>query len=1035
MPKTAPALKIGMIVFPKGLITPQLYRISDANGTVVDLTPMSLGAVPMQSPTHDLRRYRIRSTDEVSWNDHIVEVVRVTNPLSDDIYQYEVQAGEKTVTVPEYELNVHEGSLAPEPADMLGQLDLAPWKLVSARACLVEAFFNATARSMGIVGYNGARMLPIPHQINAARYALQFGRPRFILADEVGLGKTIETGLIVSTLRKYFPEWDTAIFVPESLTAQWAFEMYGKFGKTIFALTEDEDDEDAGAGVILPHHRAKAYAVRNKPEILVVDEAHRILRDERLLQAYIRLSKSAHAVLLLTATPVSDDSMNLLRLFQILDPEVYGSLKKPEDLKALQQVEAKIEEFLRAVREPDPDESKVVKAWKATKLKDEEITALLGQVRHDREGRHALHRAASLVVDRYYPGSRLLRYRRKFLEQDSPLPFRIVDGVEYKPTDEELAVIEVMNKWLGLIRDNNLSEDIHAQRVAASLMQSAHSSPLALEQWIAARRGELERHAGVTADPILLSMDAMGELDFLHGENDVLEELATVCEKWKRATRAIEATSRQLARSGRYMAFIDFLKQTFQDDPDSHLLVFTSFEANVHPLYLLLRKALTDLAEVFEMTALQSRVEREKNAFEFQEFLGGSVLISDELGGEGRNFQFATHVVHFDLPYAPWMVEQRIGRCDRVGRSEEMDVDSQVLVAKGQLDEAFFDFLTDGVGVFNESIAPVEGELDRIMTRALKACIDEGATGVLELIDEVSEYLEEAKERENAELLVRDRVGVEEARRISAELQDDEQLQELRRHAIQYARLFESMVDERKTGQVSVTVGEFHSLHSIPGVSAEMIGFFDRKHAVRHERQEFFSTGHPFLRSLTQLAMTESPDRASIVKRKGVKEPCMLFTFRISLPGEFFEAVRSLDVELQPPLLSKSARLFATKIERVVLTLDAEQLEYDKSKPFANGESLDDDICLYEDKSIDSLLPDDWHTLSLRLANEAREIIDDLLAETLPARRDEFEDLACEVFTRVNPSHDLIEPEIEAIMEPLEELQVELESVVVFLPG
>src|SRR5690606_762413 len=127
-------------------------------------------------------------------------------------------------------------------------------------------------------------MLPIPHQLNAARYALRFGRTRFLLADEVGLGKTVEAGLIVSTLRKYFPKWRTGLFVPESLTVQWAFEMYGKFGKTIFRLEDqddlfdDEDDEDPGA--ILPHSRAIKWAKTQKPEILVVDEAHQVLRDQ-----------------------------------------------------------------------------------------------------------------------------------------------------------------------------------------------------------------------------------------------------------------------------------------------------------------------------------------------------------------------------------------------------------------------------------------------------------------------------------------------------------------------------------------------------------------------------------------------------------------------------------------------------------------------------------------------------------------------------------------------------------------------------------
>jgi ATP-dependent helicase HepA len=1025
-------LKIGMIVFPKGLIAPQLYRIGDTMGQHVDLNSMSLGAVPMQSPANDLRRYRVRTTDEVSWNDQMARVIRVINPLDKGLYRYEIEVEEQVRIVPEFELVVHEGSLSPDPAEMLAQLDVAPWDKVGARASLLKSYFNATARSMGIVGYNGARMLPIPHQINAARYALQFGRLRFLLADEVGLGKTVEAGLIVSTLRKYFPHWKTSIFVPESLTAQWAFEMYGKFGKMIFNLNEEEDEED-DPGVILPHHRAKAYAVRNKPEILVVDEAHRILSDERLMKAFVKMSRNAHAVLLLTATPVSDDSSNLLRLFQVLDPEQYGSIKKPEQMKELQKIEGKLEALLKAIRVPQPDHQEIDKAWQETGLDDKEIDKLLKNSGDDRTGRHALHRIATLITDRYYPGARMLRYRRKFLAQDNPLPFRIVDTIEYKVKKEEEVVVSLMWKWLGLVKDSSLVEDPDGLRLSTALIQATHSSPLALADWIAARKGELVRHEGVTADPILLAEKSMEDFEWMDGEDEVLAEMSKATERWNRFTRAVDATLRPLAQTGRFQGFLKFIEEAFEEDPNAHVLVFTSFEANTHPMYLLVKKAIGKNVEVFEMSGRQSRMERERSGFEFQDCTGGSLLISDELGGEGRNFQFASHVIHFDLPPAPWMVEQRIGRCDRVGRDEEMDVDSVVVVAKGQLDEALFDFLAEGVGVFNDSIAPVEGELDTIMTKALTACIKDGPSGMLDLMEETAEYLEEARERENSELLVRQSVGVEEARRIAVELNDEEELQKLRKHTIRYARLFDSMVDERKKNQVAITVGEFHSLHGTPGVSAEMIGFFNRKDAVRHERQNFFSPGHPFVRNLARMAMLDSPDRVAIVRRQGVEKPALLFHFRISIPPEFFGKVRSLDVELQPPLLSKSARLFYTRMVPLAISLDGEVLEKNEENAVYYHGFGKDDVSCHDNEQLFETLPKDWQDRVSGLAWDAQSKLEELLDEELQQKRAEFEDLVCEVLTRVNHDHELMESEVEEIMEPFGTLNLEIDSAVFFV--
>lgn len=1031
------ALTIGMIVFPRGLVTPQLYRIADINGRHAELNPISLGAVPMQSPLSDLRRYRIRTTDEVSYNEDLVTVQRILNPRADEVYQYEVEteAGE-TLTLPEYELTVHEGSLAPNPAEMLTQFDLSPGALVDARTRLLEAFFSATARSLGLVGYNGARMLPIPHQINAARYAVQFGRVRFLLADEVGLGKTIEAGLIVSTLRKYFPEWTTGIFVPESLTAQWAFEMYGKFGKMVFSLEPEDYDPEAEVGVILPHGTAAAFSKVHAPQILVVDEAHRVLHDPATVAALTKLSRTAHAVLLLTATPVSDDMQNLVRLLNILDPEAFAHLDTAEKLRELQARQGAIEEALKAIRDPDPEAEEVVRTWKAVGIADKEIARHLQAALRAESPRHGLHKAAALIVDRYYPGARIIRYRRKFLSQENPMPLRVFGTLAYKPAPEELKLVAAMTAWLDAVREAGLAKDDRAQRLATALIQAVHSSSVAVADWLTFRRGRMERREGVTADPIRLLLRAGETLPALDGEEELLEALESANARWQRASRAMDVSGRPIARSPRYEAFLRFLRETLEEDPEAHILVFTSFENNVRPLWLLLRKALQEVAETFEMSGLMTRVEREKAAFEFQERQEGCILVSDELGGEGRNFQFASHIIHFDLPLAPWMVEQRIGRCDRVGRGEELDVDSQVLVGKGQLDEAFCDFLADGIGVFNDSIAPVEGELDRLMREVMAQCLEAGAEGVLDMIDVVARHLEKARERENAELLVRSAVGVEEARRIARELNDERELAELQHRTIAYARLFESMVDEQEDGRLAITVGEFHSLHAVTGVRAEMIGYFDRRQAVRHERLDFFSPGHPFVRVLTQMAMTDSPDRAAMVVRPGVPEPALVAVFRIAMAPEFFARVRELPADLRPPLLSRSAALFHTRMLRVAVRLrDAQVLDRTSANGVYYREWSDSDRSLHEAGPAMPPLPKDWEDDVMAAAAQALELAEDYAADLFEEKRADFEDVLVEAMTRVDLHHEAPEADIEALMATLGELTVDLEAATLLLPG
>ena len=1028
-------LKIGMIVFPSGHIRPQIYMVADIVGQHAELKPLSLGAMPLQSPTDDLRRYRIRSTDEVTHQGRPVRVVGVENPFTEDLYIYRIETEDGLEEeVAEYELELQEGSLFPDPADMLAQLDLAPWELTAARIDLLDSYFNATAKSLGIVGYNGARMLPIPHQVNAARYALQFGRIRFLLADEVGLGKTVEAGLIVSTVRKYFPNWQTAVFTPESLTAQWAFEMYGKFGKLVFALNEEDLTED-DPGVILPHHRAMDFARNHKPDILIVDEAHRILRHEEMVDAFLEMSRSAHVVLLLTATPVSDDMRNLVRLLNVLDPETLGHLKSADALRLLMDKQREMELVLHAIRDTPEDHDAIVAAWGATGIEDEEIATHLERAGSDLASRHDLHRMAALIIDRYYPGSRILRYRRKFLIQDNAMPIRVVDGIDYKAAGEELDAVAAMGRWLKLLADAGLAEDFAAQPVAGALIQATHSSPLALMDWVKLRKGELEPRDGVTADPVRLARRAFEKLGPLPDEAEVLADLETIAEKWTRNTRAMDTTLRPLATTGRYLAFLDFLKGVFEEDPDAHVLVFTSFEANVHPVCLATRKALADVAEVFQMCGVQSRVEREKNAFEFQEFGGGCVLISDDLGGEGRNFQFASHVVHYDLPLGPWMVEQRIGRCDRVGREEEMDVDSQVVVAKGGLDEVFFDFLADGIGVFNDSIAPVEAQLDRIMQRVMARCINEGAAGVLDMMEPTQDNLEEARERENADLMVRSRVGVEEARALATHLDDQNELAHLERAAVNFARLFDSMVDAQEGGRYAFTVGEYHTLHGVAGVRGEMIGYFNRRSAVRHERLEFFSPGHPYIRNMAQTTLLDSPDRTAVVRRHGIKQPAYVAAFRVSVPAEFIQLVRQLPVDLRPPLLSRSAALFPTKMLRLVLTGDGELIPRIEGTEIYHRLECPGDQALTGLRELRGVLPENWSDEVLAAGAVAMTHAEEIADQILDENREELEDLLCEVLTRTNPSHELVESQIEEIMGMIAPLTIDFEAMWYLTPA
>lgn len=1044
--KKLTAIKIGMLVCLREALEPELWRVVDIEGRIANLKPISLGATPRQVPLPDLRRYRIKTTDQVFRNEEAVRVVRSVNPRANDVYIYRVADDSGEYDARETELTVQVGSAAHDPVAQCANLDAAPAPVALARSALLHDYFDATARSLGIVGYNGARMLPIPHQINAGRFALLFGRPRFLLADEVGLGKTVEAGLIVSTLRKYFPEWRTAFFVPESLTVQWAFEMYGKFGKSIFRVDEelelDEDDDDPG--VILAHGRAPSWARKNRADILVVDEAHQVIRHEALYEALLELSREATAVLLLTATPSSDDGANLERLLHLCDPDAMDRVGRGRHrLDALLRQRAGVEDFLRALRDHQLDGEQLRARWDGLELGDDDIAARLMAMPSGHDGVLARHKLAALVTDFYHPGVRILRYQRKFLAMDNEMAGRIEDSIVYKPTKEEETVAGVVVEWLAMVQHAGHSDVIEWQNAARTLLQAAHSSPLAVRHWIDARRGELAEREGVSADPIRRLREELEALEWLDGEEEIVERLDEATEKWQRATRSLDMKGRALARSGRYEALRKQLVMQLAQEEDQRLIVFTSFEVNVKPLALLLGKALGEDIEVVSLSAEVPWREREKAAFAFQESRGSCVLVSDDLGGEGRNFQFATALFHFDVPLAAWVLEQRIGRLDRVGRESEMDVDSVVFVAEGGLGEDVHRFLRDAVGVFNESVAPVEDRLEEVTDSLMRAVFAGGGEAVDALIDEVQGDLEERRRREVAALVSRTDTGVEEVKRLVPRLDDREELNRLSKSVVGYTRLLGSVVDDSDE-RLTITVGSHHPLHGTPGVLGEMQGYFDRRLAVRHERLEFFSPGHPFVRAMARGALIENDDRVAMIARPGLPHAAMVFSFRVFLPSKFLESARELDAGSQAAVLCSAAENFPTTMLRVGVRFGDANKSPEVFDLAASGDTFacalrEHDLSLDEGPGVESYLPrggvDAWPALCRQAAEIAAAHAQPIAARLLTERTPAFEAVATEVFTREQGRDHGVETRVEALLYELDPLGLEIDSLVVFLPA
>jgi len=1027
-------LKIGMLVTHRESIAQDLWLIEDVDGRIATLKPISFGATQMQSPIRDILRYRIKTTDQVFFNEDQVEVKKINNPREDDYFEYVVDHHGEEKTVPEHQLKPQVGSAVPDPCSQLLNLDAVPAHLASARVEFLHSFFEATAKSLGIVGYNGARMFPIPHQVGAARYCLLHGRTRFILADEVGLGKTIEAGLIVSTLRKYFPEWKTAFFVPESITIQWAFEMYGKFGKSIFRLSDDDEPEEGepDPGVILPHGHAPEIARKQTYEILVIDEAHQILRDPAMFDAFLRLSKRAHAVLLLTATPTSDDGKNICKLLNLADPEFYDMYGSDGYVLELFRQQDRVEKLLELLQNVESKADEILSAWENFEVEDDDMAARILSLKVDPTDMAVRSKISAMIVDRFYPRARILRYQRKSLLVDNELPERVEEPLEFEPSKEEKQVRTLVSEWLEMLNKSGKADQPGFMKAASVLIQAASSSPLAVDAWLNARRGKFVPREGVSADPVRLNENIIESIDMPEDETTLLDQLDMASSSWQRRSKGKDMKGRALARLKRYETMLDNLKPFMDDDEPHRIIIFTSFECNVKPLYLLLNKALGKDVEVFMLHAEIPWREREKAAFGFQECPGSAVMISDELGGEGRNFQFADAVFHFDLPLAAWMVEQRIGRLDRVGRDSMLDVDSQILVSKDGFDEATYEFMRDALGVFNESLAPVEDMAEDVARRMLHTMITMGTEGVKKLIDEVVDDVEKHREREMQGLLERGETGFEEVRKLNMKLDDSGALKKLEEKTLAYTKLLGSMID-RTRNMITITVGSHHPLHAYMGILDEMQGYFNRVDAVKQERLEFFSTGHPFVRKLAQSAVQESSDRLSFSARSDVEKDAIVFHARVYLPQDFMDAVRELPEDIQPALLCSAAQNFGTVFRRFIITLDGETIDpgSDEAKPYIRGNEKSD-TSLHSGEKIYDYLPEDWESRFCQRTDAAREWAQNFARERLDTAMPVISGVMSEVLTRHFGADFAIEAQMDALLFSLDPLSIEFDAVEVF---
>ena len=574
----------------------------------------------------------------------------------------------------------------------------------------------------------GSRTEFHPHQFKPLVKFLDSHSHRLLLADEVGLGKTIEAGLILIEQRARDAVDHALVVCPASLTVKWKQEMWERFDEDFEILSAsqfrdlhrrwiNEGPPLEFRGIIsLQSLRARGNHQRLEEnplhfDLVIFDEAHHLRNPETLSHKVARaLIPEAHAALLLSATPVQLGNHNLYYLLRLMDPGEFQSFEVFEERIA---ANTPIVEAENLTRDPSPDLKEIAERLeRAVRMQP---TWFGGNPLFQRAYARVRQGDSLSVADRVslqrdlndlnLLGSLICRSRRRDVFENPPVrkPFTYSAPL----TREEQAFYNAVTDF---VRQEHSERGNIAYLVAVQAQrQVASSMPAARDRFVSRAWGRLD-------DPE--EWDLQDELEF-DGEMEGGGVL-TPPERLIRAAEALGDTDSKFDR------LLDALHKLDEEDPQARVLIFSYFKDTLNYLNRRLRavgyESVVIHGSIPSGAADPEKDERRNRMRLFRDPESGvRILLSSEVGSEGLDFQFCHVLVNYDLPWNPMKVEQRIGRLDRMGQKSEKIVIIN-LSLEGSIEDRILHWLHNRIGIFRQSIGDLEsilGEEVRALTRDL----------------------------------------------------------------------------------------------------------------------------------------------------------------------------------------------------------------------------------------------------------------------------------------------------------------------------
>lgn len=584
----------------------------------------------------------------------------------------------------------------------------------------------------GFKELSGCKIYLKPYQLKTVMRCLQQKQCRNMIADEVGLGKTIEAA---SVLKIYMTDHRNAkivILVPDALTEQWKTELAFKFN--IF----ESADQNGNRIRILPFSRIPTMKTEISHDFLIVDEVHQCLKSEMIYERVLELSRNAKNVLMLSATPVQDRKNEYYRLIRLIQPEKYGSISEEafekmlaqqsrivrnvyEALGSLEDYQTEIEDADGELSEDAQDvyDDELVECFEkiSKAIQDDTFSEIVDAIDIHAEdfGVSQMQTAIAYVSEHYQLERCIIRNRRNVLDENSSNQ-RVLKTLPYDLTsaynNTQLQIYRCLSEWL----EESLHTITDIEQMGKPLISALFSSPSAFYTELQKLRLQLP-----------VSLQELSE----RWRKEELRELKQVHTIMKDP----------FSYPSRMITILDYIDQ---EAYDKKVLLFTNFSET----FQVYQKALSGVfgkACCFFRSDM-STDELELQTYRFQTDKNCRIMLSDESGGEGRNFQKADILIHIDLPWNANTLEQRIGRLDRIGREADRPVVSVVTYAQETLEEDLFRVWSEGLQIFEQSQSGLEIIMNEIDEKILHSISEDMKYGLTNMIPQLMEDLKRLKQ-------------------------------------------------------------------------------------------------------------------------------------------------------------------------------------------------------------------------------------------------------------------------------------------------